>query len=448
LQIANCKLQIGRYAPRGKWRLVALAVLAVGVAGGFYAWRREPAPVPPSVDLEDADPEVVRAIETARAAVLATPRSGMAWGRLGMVFAVHDFDAPARTCFLQAERFDPADFRWPYLHGMMQHIPAPHEALPLLQRAADRAASESAPRLLLAETLLEQNRLDEAEPYFRGVPETDPQRGRACLGLARLASNRDDPQSALEALRKAVEYAPEAKPVRTLLAEVYHRLGDDKAAHEELRLLAELPDDFSWPDPIMEQMWQLRAGVQAHITYAGRCLQQGRHSEAADVLRQTVRDHPASYDAWLALGRGLLQVRASQGTADALRQAVRLRPAAFEAHFYLGAALHQENNLRAAAEQYRQALTYKSHHAIAHYNLGICYRDLNDPDQAIAAFREAVRCKPDLAAGHRELGALLVKSGHDAEALPHLQAAVRLAPHDDNAAKLLEEVQKRMRTRG
>jgi tetratricopeptide (TPR) repeat protein len=357
-----------------------------------------------------------------------------------MIFAVHDFDAPARTCFIQAERFDPADFRWPYLHGMMLRVSSPQEALLLLQRAAERSGGESAPWLLLAETLMEQNRIEEAEWCLHGVRKTDPLIGRACLGSARLALKRDDPQSALEALREAVDHAPEAKPVRTLLAEVYHRLGDDKAAHEELRLLAELPDDFSWPDPIMEQMWQLRAGVQAQITYAGRCLQQGRHAEAADVLRQTVRDHPDSYDAWLALGRTLVQTRVPDAADEALRQAAHLRPDSFEAYFYLGTALHQKGDRRAATEQYREALKYKPRHAPAHYNLGVCYKELNDTEQAIIAFREAVRCKPDLAVAHRELGGLLAKSGHKDEALTHLQAAVRLAPHDEVAIWLLEEV--------
>jgi Flp pilus assembly protein TadD len=430
---------------RQKRLLIFLAALALSSAIALWAWRRDPASIPPSVDLKGADPEVAHAIESARALVLATPHSGSAWGKLGMLYAVHDFDDPAKACFMKAEQLDPADMRWPYLHGMMLRASSPQEALPLLRRAAEHAENDSTARLLLAETLLDENHPDEAEPYLRGVSDADPLRPRACLGLARLALKCNDPVAALALLREAVDLATAAKPIHTLLAEVHHRLGAEKDAREELRLLAKLPEEFSWPDPVMEQMWQLRAGVQAHVSYAGYCLQQGRHAEAADVLRRTVHEHAESYDAWLALGRILVQTRHYEEAVEALRKAINLRPNAFEPHFYLGTALHQQGDRRAAAEQYRQALHYKPGHALAHYNLGICYRELDDLEQAISALREAARCKPELATAHRELGVLLAKTSQDAEALTQLQAALCLAPGDEPAAKLLEELEKRQR---
>src|SRR5262245_14610995 len=113
-----------------KTNRVALLVLAsVAAAGGVYLFRRERPPVPPAVDLADADPEVARAVETARAAVVAAPRSGLVWGKLGMVMAVHSFDMEARVCFAEAERLDPADARWPYLHGMILRADAPVKAV-------------------------------------------------------------------------------------------------------------------------------------------------------------------------------------------------------------------------------------------------------------------------------------------------------------------------------
>jgi tetratricopeptide (TPR) repeat protein len=430
--------------PRSKRPVAAVLVLVcAGIGGGWYFWGRGPAPEPPTLDLADADPEVARAVETARAAVVDAPRSGPAWGKLGMVLAVHDFDSQARTCFAHAERFDPRDARWPYLHGSMLRPEAPQEALPLLERAAKLAEQQLQPRVLLAEVLLELDRLDEAERLFHLVLDAEPQLARAHFGLGRVAIRRNHLPTAVEQLREAAELVPAAKPVHALLAEVHHRLGDDKAAREELRLLAEQPDGFAWPDPIVEQMWQYRAGVQAHVTYAGQCLQQGRRDEGIDVLRQTVRDHPSSYDAWLALGRALIQTNQPRPAEEALREAVRLRSDAFEGRLLLATALHQGGDGRGAIEQYRQALALKPQHAVAHHNLGMCYKELDEPKMAIAAFREAVRYKPDLAKAHRELGAILSHCGQDREALAHLEHAVRLAPEDETAQRLLEAVRAR-----
>jgi tetratricopeptide (TPR) repeat protein len=430
-------------SPKAK-RAAVLGLIVVAVAVGVYVWRRERAREPPVVDLADADPEVARAVETARVAVLAAPRTGSAWGKLGMALAVHSFDREARACFAEAERLDPADARWPYLHGMILRAYGPAEAVPMLERAVQRASglnpeARQLPRLLLAETMLEQNRLDEAEELFRQVAENDPQRARACLGLGRLALARDDPRAAVAWLREAADGAPEAKPIHAQLAEALLRKGEETAAREVLRQAQRLADDFSWPDPIVEEMWQLRAGVKAQLDYADQLLRQGRGTEGVDVLRQTTRDHPSSYEAWLALGRTLIQLRQPQLAEEALRTAVELRDTEFEAHFFLAAALHQRADYRAAVGEYQQALRNKPHHALAHYNLGMCFKELNDSARAIEAFREAVRYKPDLANGHRELGALLLRAGRTNEARLHLESAVQLAPEDESAKKLLND---------
>ena len=65
-------------------------------------------------------------------------------------------------------------------------------------------------------------------------------------------------------------------------------------------------------------------------------------------------------------------------------------------------------------------------------------------EEAVESFRAALRLQPNLAAAHINLGDLLAQDGKDAEAAEHLEEAIRLAPNDDRALKLLREVRTRL----
>src|SRR5262249_34629190 len=84
---------------RRLWGWALLFVVVPLAAGGYWLWQRSMTPVPPAVALEGADPEVVQVIEAARAAAAAAPRSGSAWGHLGMVLLAHGCAAEAAVCF-------------------------------------------------------------------------------------------------------------------------------------------------------------------------------------------------------------------------------------------------------------------------------------------------------------------------------------------------------------
>src|ERR1700690_4398537 len=80
-----------------RWLLPALFVLGVALAwpAGVYLRDRFAVPPLPAPKLEGADPAIARAVQTALAAVRSAPRSGQAWGRLGMVLSMHDFGREA-----------------------------------------------------------------------------------------------------------------------------------------------------------------------------------------------------------------------------------------------------------------------------------------------------------------------------------------------------------------
>src|SRR5437868_5888615 len=98
--------------------LLGAAVLALLGLGAWQGWLHYTTPALPDLPLDRADKEVAEAVDGAREEVRRHPRSGAAWGKLGMVLGANGFQEPAVVCFGHAERFDPDNPRWPYLSGV------------------------------------------------------------------------------------------------------------------------------------------------------------------------------------------------------------------------------------------------------------------------------------------------------------------------------------------
>src|SRR5262245_1795293 len=105
--------------PRFK-RMVMLAVIVAGAAAGGVYWyksRSQPAGLVPPEAKGNLEPDVLYLIQTGRERVLREPTSANAWGLLGQQFLANDFEEEGLICFVEAERLDPGDPRWPYYQG-------------------------------------------------------------------------------------------------------------------------------------------------------------------------------------------------------------------------------------------------------------------------------------------------------------------------------------------
>src|SRR5262249_60847053 len=89
--------------------------------------------------MDGIDPSVAKSIRTAQQKVNETPRSAEAWGHLGMLLHAHVFAEEARVCYVEAERRDNKDPRWPYLQANLQLSRIPDEAVPAMRRGGGNA---------------------------------------------------------------------------------------------------------------------------------------------------------------------------------------------------------------------------------------------------------------------------------------------------------------------
>jgi tetratricopeptide (TPR) repeat protein len=374
-------------------------------------WLVPPSPQPPLPDLSEVDPEVVQAIAAAQDKVRQQPNKSAAWGRLGMVFLAHDFHEEAQRSFAQAERLDPADGRWPYLRGLSLLLTEPEAGLACLRRAAECCGNDPlAPRLRLAEELLNQGRFEEAEYHLEQARKAGPHHPRIQLGLGRLAILRGQWQTALEHLAPCTTDVHTRRLAHTLRAEAWTRLGQPDKAREEQTQAAQAPEDQLWLDPFIEDVMRLKCGLPMRLQRANDLFTQHRYSQAIELLEETVQRYPQSTAARLRLGEVYRILGRSEQAERMFAEVVRLDPQSVDAWFRLGCMQAARGRPREAADSFRRTIALKPDHADAHFNLGQCLKQQGADADAANAFRAALRCRPDHERAHQALQEMAKKS--------------------------------------
>ncbi|HYV30943.1 MAG TPA: tetratricopeptide repeat protein, partial [Candidatus Binatia bacterium] len=331
------KKRFSQPAPRSAWNLeqpgtslrrrtlvLIFVLLALGL--GLCFVRRGTSPGPPAIATTGFEPVIAAQIDGALAEVRARPRSGSAWGKLGMVLQAHEL-VQARFCFEQAERFESSDARWPYLQALLPGLDNPSVAIAKLERAARlRPEQPDAVRLRLAQSLFEAGRWKEAESHFKRLLQGNTNLAPAWLGLAALSHAGGQLDEASRRLQFCLTNAHTAKRAYTLLAQVERQLGHTASADAAVHLLATLPGDQPWPDPFTEEAAQYRVGRQAWAEQAQQWLEQDRPGEAQRLAARLIKDYPEAPEGWLLLGRLRLGQNDCAGAAQALRRHLQLAP--------------------------------------------------------------------------------------------------------------------------
>jgi tetratricopeptide (TPR) repeat protein len=340
---------------------------------------------PPEISLAGIDPIVAEQISNTVAEVRAAPRSGAAWGKLGMVLKAAELPE-ATNCFAQAERLDPKDPRWSYFQDTVDS----------LKRAMGLGGGEHAQvRLRLAQLLAEGGRWSEAEEHFRAAGDS--------LGLAQIACAQGHWQDAVPHLERAQQHKYSAKTATALLAKVNLRLGNTNEASALSAEAAAMPLDPTRPNPFDDQVKQFATGKRAWIEIAQDLLGQNRISEAAPIIERLVRLYPDTAEGWLYLGRVYLVQSNYVDAEQALTRHLHLDPLSVDGHLQMGLAHYNQNRLAEAEKEFQMALKTKPDSHTAHYFLGQLYRRRGETDAAIRSFQEALRCDPTFESARKVL---------------------------------------------
>jgi tetratricopeptide (TPR) repeat protein len=115
-----------------------------------------------------------------------------------------------------------------------------------------------------------------------------------------------------------------------------------------------------------------------------------------------------------------------------------------EAWYLLGRTKYNENRFEEAIQAFQQVLSLQANDVRAENNLGLSYQGLNRNSEAKAAFENAISWQKDSpvkdAQPYLNMGILLADQDQPSQALPYLQQAVSLAPHNPKAHEQLGRV--------
>jgi tetratricopeptide (TPR) repeat protein len=383
-------------------------------------------------------------IATSRQAVVTAPKSAEAWGRLGQAYHAADFSAEARVCYGKACELDPRQAAWRHLLGLLQLQEQPEASLTNLTRAAELAGGQTdAPRVRLAQALVERGRIDEAATHLQSLLAANPAHAAARLEMARVFMARNDLERAAEFLAPCATNAYTARPAMLLLSQIRQRQGDATSAGTLARRAAAMPRPFDWPDPWLREVQGLRADRQKLQDQVNGLLKQQRVKEAEAAVAKYLKVLPDDPDGLLLLGRLRLLQRRCPEAEEAFRRHLAAQPASLNGQVQLGLSLLCQRRWDDAASALRAAVALKPDFAQAHYNLGYALSRAGNTAAAIASFREALRSQPGDAETHLALAEELHRTGQDADALRHLGRSAELNPNDPRIAPLRDRIDKR-----
>src|SRR5579883_1936336 len=211
------------------------------------------------------------------------------------------------------------------------------------------------------------------------------------------------------------------------------------------------------------------------LVSAHSLLEQKQYTQAENLLRGHLATHPTSAAAHFLLGYALFREdRAKESLAEFtegakygspkpedlkivaadyvllgdftdadkwLTYVTKEAPEDADAWYLLGRTKYNENRFEEAIDSFQKTLALRPHDIKAENNLGLSYQGLNQTDAAKKAYETAIAWQKDASAKDAQpflnLGSLLMEQDQPSQALPYLEEAAVLAPHNP---KVLEQL--------
>ncbi len=362
----------------------------------------------PEVDLRGVDEAVRDQIDEQRglleeALARGTPTDaaaeqlGLLFGDAGQLYLVYDLLPAARACLANAAELQPRNFRWRYLLGSAaEHLGELEEAVEAYDLARTLRPDDPATAIRLGRVHLELGRYEEAHGHYRRALELPGSVAAAHFGLGRIAFETNDPTTALQRFRAALQEQPRADSLHYHIALAHRALGNEAAMRAAMELRGE-----------------------AQVAFA-------------DPIAAEIKDSAKGIGAQLLLGRVALAANAFETAEERFREAVREHPESAAARRSLAAALEGMGRRAEAAMWYQEALNLSPDDVGLLFRIGLLYNSDGRYQAAAERLRRAVEIEPSFGPGWVELARSLGESGNHLEAADALTRALELAPDDRN----------------
>ena len=274
--------------------LLALTLACASACGagteapGVSSSSAGPIPLP---SFQDVDPDVVAAVEDARAKVVAAPSSAEAWGALADRFAAHHFLEEAIACYERAEELSPDSHLFAYRLGWMRFMNNDPDAAAPMERALRQLDSFGPAHEAYGQILLREGRTEEAEREFRRASELDARSPHSEAGLGVIALGRGELEQAREHLEEALRRDAQHGEAHIALSRVYMQLGRTDDARRHAELSRSLPQFSDRRDPLVSPSLP-PAGSTARTQAARELEKRGDLEGAEEHYRVALKSNP------------------------------------------------------------------------------------------------------------------------------------------------------------
>ncbi len=385
----------------------------------------------PEVDLSKLSTKAAEALAARLKETRENPRSGGAWGRLGMLLDAYDYDSQALACFVEAERRDPNNPRWPYFQSWLLLGQDDAIALEKLRRTVQLCGNKpEMPRYRLAKWLTERGHWPASLRELEALLAVNPRFTPAILlrALAEQAQGRF-----AEAIKQAEPTTSDArtrKAAWSLMAACQRQLGNATAAEEAERRVTQLPDDQAVVDVFQLEVSSLRLDSRVLSLPAHTLLAEGKLAEVAPLVQQLLTEHPTDPEAWLVAGRYQILLGQFKEAEQSLRRHVELEAGSVQGHFQLGTSILRQNKFVEAATVFERCAELKPDFGPAYFNRAFCLAKSGSKKEAIPLFQQVIRLSPEHLETYLLLGDLYIQQGQRQEAATLLTQAETLRPGD------------------
>ena len=331
------------------------------------------------------------------------------------------------------------------------------EALGRFEQAL--AAAPENPEVIEAvgRTLLNLDRLEEAEASFLDALELDPEWAGPRMGLALVAIRRDEPFRIVHHLERAIEADPDYPEAYVELGRYYGMMGESSLAKATFeRWTRRYPEDadmlinagltlfdaadyaealeffeaamYVAGDPDGEQ----RSGARTFRANALDML--GRYPEAVAAYEEVIDETPEWWEAHANLGICHARNSRLEDAEAAFRRGLEDCPGSPEIRDELAAhLLSQEKDLDEALKLSEEAVALGRDELRHLYTLGEARLATQDEAGAAEAYRGVLALDPSDPAAHLELGLLHERQGDVVKAEEHFMEALKEDPANPRA---------------
>ena len=268
--------------------------------------------------------------------------------------------------------------------------------------------------LALAMQHHQSGRLQEAEPLYRLILQSNPNHADALHLLGLIAHQVGNRPAAVEYICRAIQLNGNAADAHGNLGLAYYawrKLPEAIASYR--RALKLKPNDA--------KVW---------MTLGVALKDQREFDEAVACYRRAIEIHPGFTEAHGNLGNSLKELGRLDEAIESYLRVLELNPNIAQAHCNLGIALQEQGRFDEAIARYRRALDLKPNYAEAHGNLGLALKGQGLLDESVACFRRTVELQPNTAEAHGNLGIALMEQGYPDEAIVCYRRALELRPDD------------------